>query len=149
MPRRSATGADAIKTAERMAQVWEMRKTGASYTRIAKALGADRSTLRRQVRRHLDKLHAENMESANDVRALDLARLDDANTAIWAQVRQGNHGAIDRLIRIMERRARLLGLDAATKSEITGADGGPLEVNIHTMTDEALEARIRELTQQG
>lgn len=35
--------------------------------------------------------------------------------------------AIDRLLKIEERRAKLLGLDAPKKTELTGADGGPVE----------------------
>lgn len=35
--------------------------------------------------------------------------------------------AIDRAVRIMDRRARLLGLDAPTRKEISGPDGKPIQ----------------------
>ena len=36
--------------------------------------------------------------------------------------------AMGACMKIMERRAKLLGLDAAVKAEVTGADGQPLAV---------------------
>jgi len=50
-------------------------------------------------------------------RQLDLQRLDVALDAIWDQVQAGEYRAVDRLIRILERRARLLGLDRGTQEE--------------------------------
>jgi len=44
--------------------------------------------------------------------------------------RMANLGAIDRALKIMERRAKLLGLDAPVRQEVTGADGGALEIVI-------------------
>lgn len=46
-------------------------------------------------------------------------------TAEEASVEAQNK-AVDRILRIMERRAKLLGLDAPTKTELTGKDGGPV-----------------------
>jgi hypothetical protein len=48
--------------------------------------------------------------------------------ALWPQVLKGNQGAIDRALRVMERRAKLLGLDAPTRQEVTGAEGGALRI---------------------
>jgi hypothetical protein len=41
--------------------------------------------------------------------------------------RRGDPRAVDTLIRISERVAKLHGLDAPTKIEATGADGGPIQ----------------------
>ena len=49
--------------------------------------------------------------------------------------------AVGALVRIAERRARLLGLDAPRKTELTGADGEPLV----PVTTEDLAARFDQL----
>ena len=49
------------------------------------------------------------------------------------------------LLLVMARRAKLLGLDAPTKAEITGKDGSPVQVlgiDISTLSDAQLEALI-------
>ncbi len=64
--------------------------------------------------------------------------------ALWRRVQSGDDHAIDRALRIMERRARLLGLDAATKTEHTGKEGGPIryERQYTEFSDEELEQAI-------
>jgi len=42
---------------------------------------------------------------------LELERLDAMQAAIWDDAMNGHLGAIDRVLKIMERRAKLLGLD--------------------------------------
>lgn len=58
-------------------------------------------------------------EPARAVLALELNRLDAATQAIWKKVRSGDIQSIQTLIRVMERRAKYLGLDAPTKSAVT------------------------------
>jgi len=60
-------------------------------------------------------------EEAVHVRDLELQRLDDLYTKAWDLVDAGgSETAIDRCLRIMERRSKLLGLDAAEKVEHSG-----------------------------
>ena len=59
-------------------------------------------------------------EPANDLRALEIHRLDEALRAIWQEVKKGNLFAIDRFLKISERRSRLLGMDAKTEIALQG-----------------------------
>lgn len=52
-------------------------------------------------------------QPAAELRELELDRLDRLQVRVWGKAIEGNVGAIDRVPRIMERRARLLGLDHA------------------------------------
>ena len=126
------TQQDAVKANDRHIQALELRKAGVSYQRIAEALGfnspqaawkAVNSALKKTVQ-----------EPADEVRKLEVERLDAAAQAIYPSVKQGQYGAIDRWLKIMERRAKLLGLDAPTKSDIT-SDGKPLTVIIRKASD--------------
>jgi predicted transcriptional regulator len=100
-----------------------MRSRGYSYTDIAKALGISRSTAHKYVTAELDKLRAETRASAAQIRSLELARLDRLWRRAEEMLADGDADgakAIAAAIRIMERRARLLGLDEQG-AEVTGA----------------------------
>ena len=56
-------------------------------------------------------------ESTEAVRQLELQRLDQMLFPIWPQVLTGDQGAISTALRIQERRASLLGLDAPKQIE--------------------------------
>ena len=70
--------------------------------------------------KELNLLAKECLEEASKVRDLELQRLDALYLVAYAEVEDGNIPAIDRCLRIMERRAKLLGLDAAEKVEHSG-----------------------------
>ena len=109
--------------AERRNTALDMRSRGYSYTDIAKALGISRSTAHKYVTAELDKLRAETRASAAQIRSLELARLDRLWRRAEDMLADGDADgakAIAAAIRIMERRARLLGLDEQA-AEVTGA----------------------------
>ena len=119
---------------ERQMQALELRKAGVSYAKIAEVLGyASTGGSHKAVSSALKKTL---QEPADELRKLEVERLDAALSSIWASVKQGQYGAIDRALRIMERRARLLGLDAPTKQEVTGADGKNIELTVKYATDD-------------
>jgi hypothetical protein len=70
-------------------------------------------------------------ERVTEMRELELARLDRLMLVAYRQaIREDDTSlsAIDRTLRIMERRARLLGLDSQ-QVRLAGHDGGPLDTN--------------------
>lgn len=62
--------------------------------------------------------------SAADLRELEAVRLDKLTFIAYRQAAAGDLAAMDRVLRIMERRAKLLGLDAPTRidAKVTDAD---------------------------
>jgi len=86
------------------------------------------------------------IETAEEIRRLELERLDAMLFAIGPEVRKGSYGAIDRALKIMERRARLLGLDAPVKGALTDPSGE--KSWSPTMTDEELTKRLNDLAQR-
>ena len=109
-----------IKTTEKTLKALELRKRGMNYTQIGKKLGCSRSTACRYVLSELENLADKCREEAAHVRDLELQRLDALYLKAWEAVEGGDLPAIDRCLRIMERRAKLLGLDAAEKIEHSG-----------------------------
>jgi hypothetical protein len=65
--------------------------------------------------------------------AEDLQRLGALERALWLPAMQGNLGAIDRILDIINQRSRLLGLEAPSRTEVT------------VLTEETVDAAIRRL----
>lgn len=96
--------------AERDAQAATLRGAGLDYRSIARQLGfRSVSSAHDAVARCLK---ATVREPGEEVRQLELSRLDAALAGIWRRVIGGELGAVDRMLKIMDRRARMLGLDA-------------------------------------
>ena len=119
MARKDANRAEKLTAAERRPRVLELKKAGASVRAIARALDVGATTVQRDLDLALGELAAEQRAGAERLRVLELARLDAMHSALWPRVRAGDTDAIDRLLRIAERRSKLLGLDAPARVDIT------------------------------
>jgi hypothetical protein len=101
----------------------ELRAAGAPYEQIAQTLGySNRATAARAVQRALDRDYERTANLRDEYRQLHLMRTDRALRAIWPKVIHGDLGAIDRLVRLLDRQAKLLGLDAPTQISVTATD---------------------------
>lgn len=125
---------------ERRTQAIAMRTRGETWDRIGQTLGyASGAAACNDVTRALEERARALTEQADSLRELELARLDALYAAAWAVlerehvvvsggkiVKDGRRklrddgpvlAAIDRLVRISERRAKLLGIDSPVKIE--------------------------------
>jgi hypothetical protein len=75
---------------------------------------SNRTAAYRAVSTILDKSEK---EAASDLREMELRRLDDLFLSIYKKARDGDYAAIDRCLKIMERRAKIAGLDAPEKTQ--------------------------------
>lgn len=126
-------------TAQRDAEAARMRARSMTYQQIADALSMSKSAAHEAVQRALaDTLE----EPAAAVRQMELEKLDALERAVLAVLERKHvtvsHGrvvmvddepleddgpvlaAVDRLVKIAERRARLLGLDAEKRVNLSG-----------------------------
>lgn len=102
---------------DRTRQAFEMRKAGMHYRDIAAKLGVSVGSVHNWVREWSEEYTLQTEEHFQSIRSESLARLDTALTAIWPQVRKGERGAVESMLKIEAQRAKLLGLDAPTKVE--------------------------------
>lgn len=108
-----------------------LRIDGASYREIARGVPCSLGQAHAYVQEALDEERQVVRERAEVVRELELGRLDRMYMKLMAtQGASTNPRVVDTLLRIQERRARLLGLDAPTKWEGSGPDGGPIPVAV-------------------
>jgi len=129
------TSASRIKTAQRRAVVLAKRLSGMHYRQIAQEVleefGAeelpkhwDELYAYKDVKRELDRLNRERDETTAAIRRLEVERLDALLRTLWPK--RADPPVTDRILKIVERRAKLLGLDAPERKDITSA-GQPIE----------------------
>ena len=106
-------------------------KGGASYRDIARAQGVSLRTSYTDVQAVMDYFRKATFESVQDARQMATERLDIALFAVMPAVKRGDLKAISQMLRIEKRRAELLGLDAPTRLEHTGENGGPIETTVN------------------
>lgn len=127
----SKTSVNMLAAADRQRQALELRRAGAGYDLIARQLGyAGPPGAHKAVATALHRMLA---EPAEDVRALELARLDRLQLAHWSRAigtpeTDPDPVATSTVLKIMERRAKLMGLDA------------PATINVRTVVDEVATA---------
>jgi hypothetical protein len=123
----SMTSVRRLSAAEKQRQALELRKACASYPDIARQLGyASASGAFKAVASALLKTLREPAEA---VREIELARLDRLHLALWPAAIQGDPVAIDRVLKVMARRAALGGLDAPNRQELSGKVGADVKVS--------------------
>ena len=115
MARKEKTGVKAIKAQETALRALELRKAGATYEAISQMLGySSKSTAFNAVNK---LMQTTKREASKEAFEMELRRLDDLLMALWPMARQGELPAIDRTLKIMESRRKLLGLDAPVQTQ--------------------------------
>jgi hypothetical protein len=147
------TKAQSVAIAQRRADAVAMRMTGASFQAIADKLGySSRGAACQDITRALEAAVAEQARTVEVYREEELQRLDLLLAEAWAVLKRQHvtvsHGriirdeetdqpliddgptlaAIDRVLKIQERRAKFLGLDAPTKVEAITIDALDAEI---------------------
>lgn len=133
----SKTSPARLRAVERQAKALKLRADGFSLAEIASRLGyRGRQGAHDAITRGLV---ATLSEPADTVRKLDLERLDGLWRRFYARAGRGSIGAAHVCIRILERRAKLLGLDAPQKlqADVNANHTGGVLVVPGVMTTEA------------
>jgi hypothetical protein len=139
----------------RRTKLLALRREGVRYDdERVEALGySSPNAARRDLHRALEAHRDEEAAEVSVYRQQENERLDALLEAAWPRAttpspvfdKEGeviDHAldmrAVDTVLRLMDRRAKLNGLDMPAKSEITGANGGPLQMS--QASDAELEA---------
>lgn len=130
---------------------------GYGARRFAQDLPPKVESFKSMVVMDLERALAERRRDMGDAAAeyldVEIERLERLHFAIWNKALKGDLRAIDRLVKLMDRRSKLLGLDAASKSEITLTDrdlDAEIDLVLRTAKQHAVEeaAASRLLTQK-
>lgn len=127
-PERGAGPGKAEAARIREVRALEMRMAGATFAAIAQTLGySHRKNAQRAVER---AIAAEAAAIAPDREAfvqMHLMRTERLIQAHWQRARQGDTAATETIRRLLERQARLLGLDKPVRFEVTDAMDAEIE----------------------
>jgi len=118
----SHTSPKAIALAQRRGACLDWRSQGQAYHVIGKHLGISPSTVLRHVIAAIEGLLPD--EKRQQVLELEMYRLDALQAAFFRNAVDGDVAAADMVLKIMNRRALYLGLNAETNK------GGGVHVNI-------------------
>lgn len=113
----------AIHYAERRAKALRLRSLRMTYQQIADELyNGNRGQCYRDIQKGIDDLPR---EAAEHVRVQELELLDEMSRGLIPKARKGDDKAVQGMLRIMDRRAKYLGLDTPVQID---TNAGPLTV---------------------
>lgn len=128
---------------ERQEKALELRAAGLSYREIGKVNGTSANTAWRDVEAAMALTREAVKEQAEHLRDIELRRLDKAQRALQSGVNAGDPKAVHAMLKVMERRARLLGLDAPTKianTDTEGRDITPISITFRDVNTNEIKA---------
>lgn len=117
------TTAKKFGTAEARARAVMLRKAGATFDQIGKELKCTRQNAYKLVSTALKELQEITISETSELVALENERLDSLWLPAYKSAIGGDLYAIDRCLRISERRAKLNGLDAPKNINLGGSIG--------------------------
>lgn len=116
-PRRTGTAVLAARDKQRRAL--ELRTEGRTLDQIADELGyASKSGASKAITAALDRHEA---AAVDEYRDLEAARLNELQRAVWPLAVTGDIAAVTACVRIIDRRAKLLGLDAPVLVDVNAS----------------------------
>jgi hypothetical protein len=117
---------------DRENKIIELRRAGATWQVVAERVGyASASGAYQAYQRIAGRLIRPKLEEYRD---MELDRLDRLQMGVWTKALNGDTRAVDSVLRIIDRRARLLGLDAPkelnVKAEVSTYDPNTIDSEV-------------------
>jgi len=145
---------------ERDNRIYQMRASGMSPLDIASRENVSPSTVHNAISRHIKRINGNSPLNFVEVIILELDRLDKMQSAIFPmtqhrRVRMDNgeeitvepdYRAIDAVLKLMQARAKLLGLDVQRTMDISGTAGTSVPDVTSRLKGETLSAQEDEIT---
>jgi hypothetical protein len=126
---------------ERIQRAFELRKAGKTLRQIGEMLGYSHEMARKDIQGVITSLQQDSKDVAQELMILELARLDDMQFGVWPEARKGDRKSIETVLKIMERRAKILGLDIQRTVNVTLTKS-----ELERMSDDDINELITQLT---
>lgn len=136
-PNRPRQG-EKIAHAEWTARAVRLALKGWSTRRIGKHLGLHHSTVADALNAEFDRVRPSEDEVSRR-RAIMGVQLEEQIASWRPRSLAGDKDAAAALVRFKDRYAKLYGLDAPTRAEVTGRDGGPIAFDLSNLSDEQVD----------
>ena len=115
----------------RSMKMYRMRIQGYTIVEIADELKCAISVVSTTLKRLMDELKALSAQEADAYRAYELTRLDNLFKSLQPKIEEGDVNAVNSAVRVIERRCKMLGIDAPQEIKID--DGGELREKLLAM----------------
>jgi predicted DNA-binding protein (UPF0251 family) len=134
----------AIDNEAKRSEALRLKRAGFSFAEIGSAMGVERATAHHLVMRALSDMATSPLEAA-ELRELQRSRLERLLAAVWSQATAENVDLayVDRAAGLIDRLIKLDGLNSPLRHEISGVNGGPIQVA--DITSDFLERVTAEL----
>jgi hypothetical protein len=112
MPRKhSKTSAARVTRSTNAGRALELRKAGLTFRQIGQRMGFTEQRAHKLVTEELARLNSKRSEAAEAVTRLEVERLDALLRVVYPKALKGDMQAFDRVLAVMARRAKMLGID--------------------------------------
>ncbi len=128
--RNSPTHPRIVRAKAREEKSLELRMAGYTYEKIGEELGITAQAAFAAVKRAITNQAKKRSEDVETYRQMQLHQLDKLQSSLWDKAINGDVNAVDRILKILDRRAKLLGIDAEKDEHIIPS------VTIHVVTDQ-------------
>lgn len=119
MARGKKTDTNRITAIIRRDKAFNLRLEGQSYREIAQELGMSVGQAWADVNNALEETAALDQDKVKTLREMELARLDALHAGYWTKAKNGDALAASIILKVADRRARLLGLDKPAELNIS------------------------------
>lgn len=143
--------AELAEVAARRAELIRLRRAGVRFEdpRIMGLGYGSRQSATKDFKRALEERRDDQAAEASVYRQEENERLDALLEVVWPRATEptpvfkdgeevGSEidlKAVETVLKLMDRRAKLMGIDMPTKAEVTGAEGGPLQMGSATAAE--------------
>jgi|TARA_R100001086_G_scaffold236136_1_gene159428 transposase-like protein len=103
---------------ERQRLIMRYRRQGMTVSEIAESLDSSASAISSALETAYRALHVE--DEAAVARQMDLERLDELHQSYWDPAKDGDIKAAEFILKTMDRRAKMLGIDAPIETKTDG-----------------------------
>ena len=111
-------------------QVLELRRTGAGWEAIAEVVGFSNAS--GAYKAYQGAIARVLVQPAEELRTQELDRLDRLQRAYWKDALEGNVRAADFILRVIDKRCKILGIEAPQRihAEVVTYDGNSIDADI-------------------
>ncbi len=127
------TPAKRLNAVQRRIRVLEMTQAGQTVREIGAALGVSHGTAWNDLKRALKEYADQQTVETATLRALEQERLEQLHDAVWPKALAGNVNAVEAVLAVMTRRAKLLGLDVPVRVDLSAEVAFHIEEALNTL----------------
>jgi hypothetical protein len=137
--------------AERDLRIFQMRKTGTAVQEIARRFGLSTKAVNFAIQRQLSRMNQEALMAYPEVLRMELERLDSLQQSVWPLTQhrkvtmddgtevvvEPDLKAVQQALSIMDRRAKLLGMEAVNINFVSDTETTPARAVLAEVSDHA------------